>query len=61
MLGIEHSVAKKLRDKIHEHSIACADKLMKSRRMLAIDKVEKGLRLTPIGHLVRSPPIELLS
>ena len=34
MLGIEHSVAKKLRDKIHEHSIACADKLMKSRRML---------------------------
>ena len=34
MLGIEHLVAKKLRDKIHEHSIACADKLMKSRRML---------------------------
>ena len=34
MLGIEHSVAKKLRDKIHEHIIACADKLMKSRRML---------------------------
>ena len=34
MLGIEHSVAKKLRDDIHEHSIACADKLMKSRRML---------------------------
>ena len=36
MLGIEHSVAKKLRDRIHEHSviIASADKLMKSRRML---------------------------
>ena len=34
MLGIEHLVAKKLRDKIHEHSTACADKLMKSRRML---------------------------
>ena len=34
MLGIEHSVAKKLGDKIHEHTIACADKLMKSRRML---------------------------
>ena len=34
MLGIEHSAAKKLRDNIHEHSIACADKLMKSRRML---------------------------
>ena len=34
MLGIDHSVAKKLRDKIHEHSIACADKLMRSRRML---------------------------
>ena len=34
MLGIEHSVAKKLRDNIHEHSIACHDKLMKSRRML---------------------------
>ena len=34
MLGIEHLVAKKLRDKIHEHSIACADKLLKSRRML---------------------------
>ena len=35
MLGIEHSVAKKLKDKIHEHTIACADKLMKFRRMLA--------------------------
>ena len=36
MLGMEHSVAKKLRDEIHEHIlyIACADKLMKSRRML---------------------------
>ena len=34
MLGIEHLVAKKLRDKIHEHSITCADNLMKSRRML---------------------------
>ena len=31
MLGIEHLVAKKLRDKIHEQSIARADKLMKSR------------------------------
>ena len=29
MLGIKHLVAKKFRDKIHEHSIACADKLMK--------------------------------
>ena len=28
MLGIEHLVAKKLRDKIHEHSIACADNLI---------------------------------
>ena len=34
MLGKEHSVAKKLRDKIHEHTIACAYKSMKSRRML---------------------------
>ena len=34
MLVIEHLIAKKLRDKIHEHTIACADKLMKSRRML---------------------------
>ena len=34
MLGIEHSDAKKLRDKIHEPTIACADKLMKSKRML---------------------------
>ena len=34
MLGIEHLVAKNLRGKIHEHSIACADKLIKSRRML---------------------------
>ena len=34
MLGIKHSVVKKLRDKIHELTIACADKLMKSRRML---------------------------
>ena len=34
MLGIEHSVAKKLGDKIREHSIECADKLLKSRRML---------------------------
>ena len=33
LLGIEHLAAKKLRDKIHEHSIACVDKL-KSRRML---------------------------
>ena len=32
--GTDHLVAKKLRDKIHEHSIASADKLMKSRRML---------------------------
>ena len=34
MLGIKNSVAKKVRNKIHEHSIACADKLMQSRRML---------------------------
>ena len=34
MLGIEHSVAKKLRHKIHEHSIACVGKFLKSRRML---------------------------
>ena len=34
MLGIEHLVATKLRDKIHEHFIACADNLMKSRRVL---------------------------
>lgn len=34
MLGIEDSVAKKLRDNIHEHSIACTDKLLQSRRML---------------------------
>ena len=34
MLGIEHSVATKLRNRIHEHTIACADKLIKSRRML---------------------------
>ena len=35
MLGIEDSVAKKLKDKIHEHTIGCANKLMKSKRMLA--------------------------
>ena len=34
MLEIEHSVAKKLRNVIHEHTVACADKSMKSRRML---------------------------
>ena len=34
MLGIEHSVAKKLRDRTYKHTIACANKLMKSRRML---------------------------
>ena len=34
MLGVEHSVAKKLRDKIHEHTITCVDELMKSRRLL---------------------------
>ena len=33
-LGIEYSVANKLRDRIHEHTFACADKMMKSRRML---------------------------
>ena len=34
VLGIEHSGAKKLRNKLHEYTIACTDKLMKSRRML---------------------------
>ena len=33
-LGIEHSTARKLKNKIDEHTIACADKLNKSRRML---------------------------
>ena len=70
MLGIEHLVAKKLRDKIHEqfveHSIACADKLMKSRRMLErsiyiylylfIDKIGKGLGLTPHRSLDEVTP-----
>ena len=50
MLGIEHSDAKKLRDKIHEHTIACADKLMKSRRMLersSARQIGRGLGLNP--------------
>ena len=34
MLGIEHSGAKKLRNRIHELTITCADKLMKFWRML---------------------------
>ena len=42
MPGTEHSVAKKLRDKTHDHSIACADKLMKSRRMLERSRSSHG-------------------
>ena len=49
MLGIEHSVAKKLRDKIHEHTIACADKLLnlgECQKGLVLDKIGRGLGLT---------------
>ena len=45
-LGIEHSVAKKLRDKSHGHIIACADKLMKSKRMLERSSAKQS-RKTP--------------
>ena len=65
MLGIDHSLAKKLRDNIHEHSIACADKLMKSRRMLERSchgQNRKGLGLTPHRSLGEvTPPLRLLS
>ena len=45
-LGIEHSVEKKLRDKSHGHIIACADKLMKSKRMLERSSAKQS-RKTP--------------
>ena len=49
LLGMGHSVAKKLGNNIREHIIACADKLVKSRRMLqrSSHRQEKGLGLDP--------------
>ena len=47
MLGIEHSVAKKLRDKIHDNTIACTDSLMKSRRMSSARQNRKRPRADP--------------
>ena len=54
MLGIEHLVAKKLRHKIHKHSVACVEKLMKSRRMLK-RSIYRQIRKRPIARA--DPPL----
>ena len=41
-LGIESTTAKKLKDKIHAHSITCADNLMKSRRWLERQRLKRN-------------------
>ena len=64
MLGIEHSTAKKVRDKTHEHTIACADKLMKSRRMLersTDNQNRKRPRADTHRSMTKISPTELLS
>ena len=64
MLGTEHSAANKLRNKIHEHTIACADKLIslgECLKGLAICKIEKGLGLTPHRSMTKVTPTKLWS
>ena len=61
MLWIEHLVAKKLRDKIHERTIACA-KLMKSARNSMLERsCARGLGLTPHRLMIKVIRTELLS
>ena len=62
-LGIQRSVANKLWNKIYEHTIACADKLMKSRRMLERSKCRqnrKRPRADPPRSMTKVNPSELL-
>ena len=54
MLGTEHLVAKQLRDKIHEHSVASADKLMKSRRMLERSSYRQNRKRPRVKHRTRT-------
>ena len=46
MLGIDHSVAKKLGDKVYKRTVACADKLMQPCKMLERSRA---------GHIGRRP------
>ena len=62
-LGIQRSVANKLWNKVYEHTIACADKLMKSRRMLERSKCRqnrKRPRADPPRSMIEVNPSELL-
>ena len=50
---------KLVQDKIHEHTTACADTLMKSR-MLERSSAGRGLGLTPHRSMTKVTPTELL-
>ena len=59
MLGIGHSVAKKLRNNIHQRTIARAAKLMTSKRML--ERSSHGQNRERPRPMTKVTPIELLS